>query len=130
LEYPARPGNQRASPKPDTRSDGSCDANTSHGQIWKLGDSSKNFEIHVQDSIFHVEGLSRNGTNTMFLQYKGNITYDNVTVVSGGDSEWPGPDHPPGVTFAKDISIWETARAEWLCWHGCDADGESCTFGQ
>jgi len=114
--------------KPDNRSDKSCGPTDSHGQIWKLGSSSAKYKIHVEDSIFMVESLSRNGAKTMRLNMNGNITYKNVTVVWGGQGSWPGPDKPPGITFTKDRSIWDAARAEWLAKHGCDAQGNACTF--
>jgi hypothetical protein len=114
--------------KPDDRTDKSCGPTDSHAQIWKLGESSSKYKIHVEDSIFMVESLSRNGAKTMRLNMNGNITYKNVTVVWGGQGNWPGPDKPPGITFTKDRNIWDAARAEWLAKHGCDSNGDDCTF--
>lgn len=119
--------------KPDPRTDKhgavSCGNSTeSIGGFWKLGGTSAEYEIHVQDSIILVDHYSRNGRNAYRLNGNGNITYDNVTIVWAGPGEWPGPDMPPGVTITKDRRLWESAEAEWLAQHGCDKEKVECTW--
>jgi hypothetical protein len=97
---------------------GSC----GHGQLFKWTASAG--PVDVRNSIFRVDCVSVNGPNSMSFPAG---TYENVTLIWGGAGAYPAA-IPPGVTVTRDLSVWDEARAAWLRRHGCDDDGDYCSF--
>ncbi|MDX1539880.1 MAG: hypothetical protein R3349_00610, partial [Geminicoccaceae bacterium] len=102
-----------------------CGPDLDMGQIFKWSDCGGT--VDVRDTIFYVDPR-----DTRRLTFPDG-TYDNVTII------WPAEEGarfpakgglPEGIELTSDVSLWEKARADWLRRHGCDQDGNNCTYLQ
>lgn len=107
----------------DDRQNGSTCPNPDQwgaGQVFKNGVEC-NLKIKIEDSIFLIEDIKASGADF------DPANYENVTVIWTGGGSYPGR-IPSGVKFTTDKSIWDKARADWLKRHGCDTNGENCSY--
>lgn len=111
----------RMSCQPDPRSDkrGTCPKGQGVLGLFKLRCAGT---VDMQDTIIMLDGLRASNWE------KG--TYNNVTLIWGGSGSYPGTKPPPGVTVTKDKTIYDKARASWFKRHGCDQNGDNCSFIQ
>jgi hypothetical protein len=105
-------------------------------QWWKLSPKCKTNagqigpRFVVEDTIFRADHASRNGVKQMDFPNGSQILARNVTVLYGGPGVLPAM--PPGVTVVTNKvrinQIWNAARTKWLADHGCDPNGDNCSF--
>jgi hypothetical protein len=99
------------------------DGNVAHAQLFKMATAGTP-TLTVTDSIFYIDPHTDPVPNA-WAWPKG--TYTNVTLVwTGTKPFWSAP--PAGVTITNDVSVWTNARANWLIAHGCDLNGDNCTW--
>ena len=92
-----------------------------HDHIWKW--SAVTGSAVIRNSIIVAEDPSAS------LDWPGNVTAENVTIVWTGPGEYPGDLPASGVTVTRDLGVWERARAAWLARHGC-GDSGACDPGR
>jgi hypothetical protein len=69
--------------------------------------------VDVADCIFRVDAMAASGPKPMRFPEG---VYRSVTLVWLGDGDYPA-DLPDGVTFSRDVEIWNRARSTWLARH-------------
>jgi hypothetical protein len=86
-----------------------------YGHIWKWSDLAG--DTVVRDSVFMVEDPGPEPVRE--LAWPDNVTAEDVTIVWGGEGDYPGEVPDDGVTVVDDRRVWERARDAWLGRHGC-----------
>lgn len=122
----------------DNKTGSSCPSGSSHGQWFKMSkltntnncttdDGRLGPRYHLTNVILRADHIGLSGIDGLFLPEG---TYENVKVLYTGPGTLPAM--PPGVTVVTNLQqveqLWNGARNTWLTAHGCDSNGNNCTY--
>jgi hypothetical protein len=71
--------------------------------------------VIIRNSVLRVDRYSAYGPSEM--SFPPGTTAENSILVWLGPGLYPAP-LPPGLEMTTDVTVWERARAQWLCRHG------------
>jgi hypothetical protein len=96
------------------RHPGACTDGRAANALFKWS-ASATPRVTIRNSIFRVDRYSAYGPSEML--FPAGTAVENSVLVWLGPGAYPAP-LPPGLRVTSDVTVWERARAAWLCRHG------------